>query len=382
MGDKSAQRKLDAFNDAIAEQRWKRARAISKIKTEGLIKKGLKKVGNWVAGLFGSEDKPMSEKEMTEFRDKMSEAIKAGDKSAQKKLDMFEDAVQDENWKKARRISGMKNENIFTKGIKKAWNWLTFGSDDDAMSESEIKQFQERMEEAIASGSDPKARAKLDQFNDAVEKQLWKKARKISEIKSEGILTKAAKGVWNFLTGKKTYEDAMKVKKKLEDEANDVGDAAVAAQLQRVADRVQALSNQGLYTEAVEFGEKGLKIDTLKSASMMGIGNEEADDMAKAAKRGQDILNALKASREKLNWLTSPIKVARLYRLRGKMESTAAIWTNEMLDQFQEELLDIDEEAEIHNDTEYKDDPNASKIIKIRMGLLDKLSKARNKISA
>jgi hypothetical protein len=39
MGDKGAERKLQAFDDAVGEQKWKRARAIAKLPNEGAVKK-------------------------------------------------------------------------------------------------------------------------------------------------------------------------------------------------------------------------------------------------------------------------------------------------------------------------------------------------------
>ena len=375
LGDKSAQRKLDAFNDAIVEQKWKRARAISKIHTEGKIWKAEKSVFNWVAGIYGSETKPMDAREITEFRDKMNDAIKNGDPTAQRKLDMFEDAVQDQNWKKARRISGVKNEFIYKKAAKYTWRYL-FGSDEEPMTDSEIKQFQDKMEDAIASGKDPNARVKLEQFNNAVANQLWKKARRISEMKDYGIIGNTAKKVWNFYTGKKDYNDVVEVKEKLEKIIGEEDDPVRASQLQKIADRVQALSNQGLYDDAVRIGEDGLNIiGDLKGAAMTGMSRDDIKDYTKAAQRGQDILKNIAKSREKYNWLTSPIIVARLSRLRSKMESSAGSWTNEILDQFEEELLDIDENAEITSADNYKEDANAEKVIKIRNALLDKVKK-------
>lgn len=357
MGSKAAEKKLEAFNQAVEEERWKKARAISKTPDEGILKKGAKALGNaWLnqwRTILGGDGKPMDEAELAKARKQFSIDVAEGKKGAQKRSDMFEDFVADEKWEKARKIAKMPYENIAKRALKSVGNFL-FGSDDDEMSPEEIDKFQKELEQRATDG-DPKASKILDAFNQAVENQNWKKAKKLAGIKLGGVvgsIAKGAKSVWNFLTGKKDYEDCQKIKEELEDKASEDETGLVDAGITQF----DVLVRRQKYNEAMDLAKDILK---LKPQELAMKHNLTSDGFEKYKKQAEELDAKIgKAIENDKSWFS--IKKMRLKSLRSDLKNSGE-WSDEYFEElrdryssitgedvFGEEAEDVDDETMAH----------------------------------
>ena len=384
MGDNRAQRKLEAFEDAVGNQKWERARKIADMPDDGWGTKAVKAVGSWVAGLFGSDSQAMSELDIKKFRDKMNDAIKAGDKGAQRKLDKFEDAVADQNWKRARAIADMPNENIVSKAAKTAYNFLWAGDQDSAMTDAEVEKFEIEMNKKIKEG-DPNAQKLLDQFHEAVSNGLWEKARRIANVKKDGLLKSAGKTALKIATfglfGKsdKTADDVVKMQEELEEKADD----DETGLWQKVLDRFMSLKNQGMYNEAYAYGDKMMS-SSLGELKKNAAENKNVDEMVadvKIKKRQQDVLANIQKSMDKVGWFSGTEKKRNLGILYNKAKYTDNL-SDEFLDEIEDELQKIDEDAEFtKGSSSYDVDKGLKKMMMAQAKLRDIAINTREKVS-
>ena len=332
MGSKAAERKLDAFNQAVDEERWKKARAIAHMPDEGIVQKGAKALGNmWMNQwrfILGGDGKPMSEAELNKARAQFSYDIAAGKKGAQKRSDMFEDFVADEKWAKARKLAKMPYENVAKRTGKAVMGFL-FGKDDKEMTPEEIDKVQGELEQRIEDG-DRKAKKILDRFNMAVEHQNWKKARELAGLKDGGVVggvKKAAKSIWNFLTGNKDYNDCMKLKEKLQDKSMNDETGLVEAGLVQF----EKLVKRQKYNEAVKLGNDLLKMKPKALAEKYKLSSDRYEDFKKQAEElDKKIVKAIEGDK---SWFS--IKKLRLRMLRGDVKNA-----NEWSDDYFEDLRD------------------------------------------
>ena len=114
LGDQTAIKILDRFDEAVGNQNWAKAREISKIENHSIFYKNWAMVGKaakWVSlDLFmGDDNRPLSEADITKFHERMRKLIDQGNPEAKNMLAQFDDAVEDGNWKKARKIMGKKD---------------------------------------------------------------------------------------------------------------------------------------------------------------------------------------------------------------------------------------------------------------------------------
>ena len=338
MGSRAAQKKLDKFNDAVEEERWERARGIARMKDDGVIMKGLKKIGDRYATtwrfLFGGDKMAMSENEIEAARKQFRIDIDEGKRGAQKRSDMFEDYVADEKWDRARKIAKLPYENVVKRSFKAAKNWL-FGNEKDALTPEEIEKFQNEMEQKSTDG-DPKASKILAAFNHAVEMENWKKARAISKIKAGGAVgsvVKGVKGIWNFLTGKKDYEDCQKMREKLDDKATEDESGLVEAAITKF----DTLVRRQKYNDAVALGKDILKM--------------KPNDLAKKHKLTSDSYEALKKQAEDLDKkiqkqldsdtsILPSIKSIRLKSLRSDLRNSSD-WSDDFFEECRDRYSNI-----------------------------------------
>lgn len=332
MGSKAAEKKLEAFNQAVEEERWKKARAISKTPDEGILKKGAKAYGKFVANqfrfIFGGDGKPMDESELEKARKQFQIDIAEGKKGAQKRSDMFEDFVADEKWEKARKLAKMPYENVAKRVLKSVGSFL-FGDDKEAMSPEEIDKFQKEMEQKVEDGV-PGAQKQLDAFNHAVEIENWKKAREISKVKAGGVvgsIKNAAKSVWNFFTGKKDYEDCMKKKEELEEKASEDETGLVDAGITKF----ETLVRRQKYNEAMDLADDIMKLKPHELAMKHQLSSDGYEQFKKQAEELDKKIG--KAIDSDHSWFS--IKKMRLKMLRGDLKNS-----NEWSDEYFEELRD------------------------------------------
>lgn len=341
MGDKRAQRKLDAFEDAVGTQNWRKARTIANAPNDGINQKLAKWVGKKIANnfrfFFGGNGKPMDESELKEARAKLNDAIKDGKRNAQKRLDMFEDYVADEKWEKARALVKMPYESMtkrIGKAIGGAIGGFLFGDQKNALSPEEIDKFQKEMEQKIEDG-DHNAQKKLDAFNDAVADERWERARKISKIKDGGLVggvKNAAKGIWNFLTGNKDYEDCMKFKEKLEAKATDDDTGIVS----KGVEEFEKLVRRRKYNEAMKLGKDILKYKPLELIKKHK--NLESEDAKELQKRAMDLrVKLLKKITAEKSFFPSIQKI-QLKNIKEQLMSNPTEWTHEFLDDIEDRM--------------------------------------------
>ncbi len=388
MGDKQAQRKLDAFEDAVGNQKWKRARMISKMSNDGWGTKAVKAVGSFFSGLFGSDDAGMTELEIKKFRDKMNDEIKSGNKAAQKKLDKFEDAVADQNWRRARAIAETPNKNILSK--MKDWTVKAFwsGDQDSAMTDAEVEKFENEMNGRIQKG-DTNAQKLLDQFHEAVSNGLWSKARKISGVQKDGLLKAGLKKAGNALLrgltfglfgkGDASAEEVNKLQEQIEEKA----DEDESGLWQKVLDRFMSLKSQGMYNQARDYGEKMLSssLNDLKTNAKENKNVDEMEAEVRIKKRQKDIVDNIMKSSKKLGWFGNAGKKRELAILLNKAKFATDV-DDDFLNGIEEELSNIDSEAEITKDSSsYKIDEPIRKMMKAQAKLRDVAVNAREKIS-
>ena len=352
MGSKAAEKKLEAFNQAVEEERWKKARAISRTPDEGVLKKGAKALASFTANnwrfLLGGDGKPMDESELQAARKQFQIDVAEGKKGAQKRFDMFEDYVADEKWEKARKLAKMPYENIAKRALKSVGNFL-FGDDKEAMTPEEVDKFQKEMEQKVEDGV-PGAQKQLDAFNHAVEIENWKKARAISKVKAGGVvgsIKNAAKSVWNFFTGKKDYEDCMKRKEDLEEKASEDETGLVDAGITKF----ETLVRRQKYNEAMDLADDIMKLKPHELAMKHKLSSDNYEEMKKQA---VDLNNKINKAIEKDNsWFS--IKKMRLKMLRSDVMNSGE-WSDEYFEDLRDRYSQITGEDVFGADAENVDE--------------------------
>ena len=443
---KSAQKKLDAFDDAVGRQNWKKARILAKNPDDGLIKSVGKAIGGAAMSVgrffFGGDGKPMSESELEQARKKLNWAIAENRPKAQKRLDLFEDYVADEKWEKARKLVKMPYENVL-KRVGKAVGGFLFGNDKDALTPEEIEKFQNECDQRIADG-ETKYTKILAAFNSAVEVENWAKARKISKIKAEGVVQKVGKALNPLNWFKDSYEDCQKIKEEIEEKAMDDETGIV----QQGLEEFEKLVRRRKYKEAMKLGKdlkkmkpseiskkhgfksekleeyakraadmrieldkriaaeksffsmkrfrlKGLKSDLMGDPSewsdeflddiedrmneICGTGDyaePEPDD--KSVFKGNQLINDIDKTADKFSWFGSPIIKTKLKLLKSKIQSSPTEWDEDTISEWREELKEIaGDEAE---DSSGKEQPDES-VMKDANTLLKDIAKTKEDLN-
>ena len=358
MGNKAAEKKLDAFEDAVGRQNWKKARAIADMPDDGVVQKigkGIAAGYNWVKNfIFGGDSMSMSEGEIEKARKKLEEEASEGPKG-QKKLDAFNDAVADEKWERARQIADMPYENVIKRAGKAIGGWL-FGNDETPMTPEEISKFQGECEAKIEDG-DKKAEQVLDKFNSYVEKEQWVKARELSGFKDWGVVGAVKKGatkVWNWLTGNSDAEDCDELREKIEEKALDDETGMIQAGLEQF----EGLYRRRKYNDAMELGEDLLELSPKELKAKHGFSTEEFDALAEEANKLVEQINI--RQKENNGWL-HPIIEMKLAMLRRKITSSPDEWSTDFLDDARSEMAQITGEDEFAEDFEKDDGGTAEK---------------------
>ena len=358
MGNKAAEKKLDAFEDVVGRQNWKKARAIADMPDDGVMQKIGKGVAagyNWVKNfIFGGDSMSMSEGEIEKARKKLEAEASEGPKG-QKKLDAFNDAVADEKWERARQIAEMPYENAIKRAGKAIGGWL-FGNDETPMTPEEISKFQGECEAKIEDG-DKKAEQVLDKFNSYVEKEQWVKARELSGFKDWGVVGAVKKGVtkvWNWLTGNSDAEDCDELREKIEEKALDDETGMIQAGLEQF----EGLYRRRKYNDAMTLGEDLLKLSPKELKAKHGFSTEEFDALAEEANKLVEQINI--RQKENNGWL-HPIIEMKLAMLRRKITSSPDEWSTDFLDDARSEMAQITGEDEFAEDFEKDDGGTAEK---------------------
>ena len=344
---KTAQRKLDAFEDAVGMQNWRKARMIAGSPNDGLLAKAAKGIGKGIANtarfFFGGDGQPMSASEIEQARKEMGWAIQEGKSGAQKRLDMFDDYVADEKWNKARRLAKMPYKNVASRTISSIGDFL-FGNDKDAMTPNEINRYRGELEQKIADAPDGqkgKLKKLLANFNDAVEKENWPRARKISKIKAEGAIDKAMKAINPFNWFKDTYDDCMEIREKIDEKILDEDDPS--GLLNKGLDAFDLMVRRQQYSEAMDLGKDILNLKPHELATKHGFSTEQYEKVAAGANELMEKIG--KAQNETSAW-KHPIRSMKLSGLMRSVRDGSDQWGDEFFEEMDERLGEIMESLE------------------------------------
>lgn len=352
---KAAERKLDAFEDAVGRQNWRKARAIAQAPDDGIVQKSAKAIGKAFAGtfrfIFGGDKASMSESELARARKILQNAVDDHKKGAQQRLDRFEDFVADEKWDKARALVKMPYENAIKRGAKAIKSWLFGGDNMKEMTPEEIQNFQEECEARIADGN-KKAAQLLEKFNAAVAAERWDKARAISNTKDEGVWGDAKKGaakVWKWITGGKDRKDCEEMREKIEEKTFDDETGAYQAGLEAF----EALVRRRKFKEACELGEDILKFKPNELMKRRKLKSKQYEALAKEA---SDLVAKITKEEADNNGLVHPITEMKLSGLRKDVTSGSDRWGRDFFDEVKDELAKITGKPEYMSEASKPDD--------------------------
>ena len=368
----SAQRKLDSFEDAVGRQNWRKARRLAGNPDEGLVHSVGKAVTGVARFFFGGNGKAMSDSELEQARRKLRIAVEEGRKDAQKRMDVFEDYVADEKWEKARRLVKMPYESLRKRVSKWTANLLFGGDKHKELTPDEIDEFRSKCEAEIANGSKT-ATKKLEAFNAAVAAENWPKARKISQIKDEGLVgsvKSGAKKVWNWLTGNKDRKDCEEMREELEDKAMDDNTGIINAGL----DQFNAYVRRRQFNQAIALGKDMLKMKPSEFAKKHKFSTKKYEELAKQA---NELAAKIQKEEDENNGWRHPIKEMQLASLRRKVMSSSDQWDDEFFDEIKDELGEITGKADYLSEGSKPDNETMEK----GQRLLDIIKKQRDKHS-
>ena len=339
---KMAQKKMDAFDDAVGMQNWRKARLIAGSPNDGLLTRAAKSIGRGAANsfrfFFGGDGQPMSAAEIDQARKEMGWAISEGKQGAQKRLDLFDDYVADEKWNKARRLAKMPYKNALSRMASSVGDFL-FGNDKDALSPAEINKYRNEMEQKIADAPDGqkgKLKKLLSNFNDAIEKENWPRARKISKIKPEGAIDKAMKAINPFNWFKDTYEDCMDLREKIDEKITDTDDPS--GLLNKGLDAFDLMVRRQQYGDAMDLGKDILNLKPHELATKHGFSSEAYEKIAAQANEMMEKIG--KAQNETSSW-RHPIKSMQLSGLMKSVRDGSDQWGDEFFQETDEQLSNI-----------------------------------------
>ncbi len=208
------------FEQAVEAEDWPVARKLGKqlrLQTRGgqiarKVLKGAMLLNAYtapVALFMSNQNEPLTEKEIADFRKRCEESIKAGNKPAEALLEKFNDAVALQEWRKARKLSNMKDKSIaetLAPAARKLVSAIVpfaafFDADqNEPLKEQEILQFRTQMQN-MAKRGDQKAKLVLQKFDEACLLQKWDVARRLADIPAKSTAAKKLKRDMNFWFG-------------------------------------------------------------------------------------------------------------------------------------------------------------------------------------
>lgn len=354
---KNAQRKLDAFEDAVGTQNWRKARLIAGTPDSGVIGSAAKSIGKGLAKgwrfMFGGDGQPMSDNEIEQARKEFGWAIQDGKKGAQKRLDMFEDYVADEKWEKARQLAKMPYKNVLKRAGAALGGWL-FGNDKDAMTPEEIDKTRGELEQRVADapeGRKAKPNKILEAFNNAVMSENWAKARKVAGIKAEGVFQKAKAFVNPLNWFKDDYEDCAELRDEIDEKIIDEGDET--GLLNKGLDMFDTLVRRQKYEDAVKLGKDMLKLKPHELAAKHSLNTEEYEKLSATA---NDLMKKIDKARDETSGWSSPIKKMKLGMLASSVKNDTDRWGEEFFNEASTKLGEIMDSADYIPDHQRPDD--------------------------
>ena len=351
MGDQVAKQKLDAFNEAVADMRWKTARTIADMKVAGIgvsaAKSGLDALPTTIIGRIlygaGKANEPMEERDIEEYRERMNKLIEGGSTEAKNLLDKFEDAVLDGNWRKARMITGVKTHGVVGGALKSILNRFNDKvkevTDDKMTMTGDLPERYRLLFSKVKDSLGKSTLSLIDRFMisrlrndmqaadlaDLSKEQLdeWE-SRLRNYDKSVGDTSNAAIS---------EYEKMRKEKSKLVERQTALLNEISASQkrtgvfemnkrekLKRLFKEVESLDLEELDDGMLSLYDTELRMIDSQAVSTRDFSPEEKRKMLEMMKRQTKTLANIEQSKKDLGW-KHPIKQTQLNKLKGQVES-------------------------------------------------------------
>ena len=377
IGNKAAERLLEKFDDAVGRQNWRLARQLSDTRNEGVIEKlgkgiwgGIKlslKGMSYLAGIhqyISDQDKPLSKEEIEKFTNRMK---KINNPQANDVLAKFEDACQDGKWREARKIAGIEDKSLASKGFTATMKTL-FGKDDkwkglDEKDTSVSKTAQryrlimDRVKEALQKKNiDKYAKADLAKLRDEMQNVDVLELDDEMLDKFEARLRDADKSVGTMDAADiSALESERKKKAPLIKQRDALLAEIVAAQercsvfspkrteLKKLFSEVESLTIEELDKELLDGYDEDLRMLDSQAVSTKQMNSAERKAMEKKLKRRNTILSNIQEVKDNTNRFLHPSKFNDLNRLYQEVESAIPEeMDDELFDAWDAELKDID----------------------------------------
>lgn len=351
LGDNTAAKILDSFEEAVGNQQWEKAREISKIEKHGLaynIWKSTKKVTDWLTWdwLIGNDNKALDEADVVKFRNRMQKLIDQGNPEARRILDQFEDALQDGNWKKARALIGKEDLGHYRNFAR----WLTNldnnkvheldNKDRDASEAAKRYRFiLSKVEEALTNKKlrpwwydlirlrDDMRKADLLELDDKLLNSFEKRLN--DTLRSAGVAVGPSdkSDIEAYDTLHRAKLKTIERKQALLSEISAAQDrcswheSSKRSELKRLFREVDLLSLEELDDEVLDGYDEELRIIDSKALSTKTYSAEDQKKITERLKKTNALLNDIDRARDELGfWDSGPRR--RLSELQQDIEST------------------------------------------------------------
>ena len=351
LGDNTAAKILDRFEEAVGNQQWEKAREISKIEKHGLVYniwKSTKKVTDWLTWdwLIGDDSKALDEADVVKFRNRMQKLIDQGNPEAKRILDQFEDAIQDGNWKKARALMGKEDLGHYRNFAR----WFTNldnnkvheldNKDKDASDAAKRYRFiLSKVEEALTNKKlrpwwynlielrDDMRKADLLELDDKLLNSFEKRLN--DTLRSAGVAVGPSdkSDIEAYDTLHREKLKMIERKQALLSEISAAQDrcswheSSKRSELKRLFREVDLLSLEELDDEVLDGYDEELRIIDSKALSTKTYSAEDQKKMTERLKKTNALLNDIDRARDELGfWDSGPRR--RLNELQQDIEST------------------------------------------------------------
>ena len=374
LGDTAIKRVMDDFDEAVDYGNWRKARQLANIKTEGSVQRSARRATNLVTffgtTLVSGDYKPMSDREVSEFRDRMNRLIENGSPVARGLLDRFEDAVLDNNWRKARAISQTKYEGIWSRsltGIKNLFAPKEEKNEPDEKMDS-TSELAQRYRLILARVNQAAGKAKMSMLD------RWSLSRLRNDMQTTDFLDLNPERLDDWekrlreidssagdMSGSSIseYEATRKEKSKLLERQSNLLNEIQAAwkrtgvlrvgkqiKLRTLFNEVESLDTESLSKDLLDMYDTELRILDQNAVSTKEFSSEERKKISELMKRQTKLVSSIDQTRKGLGIFRLTDR-SRLNKLRNQVESAPLEeLTDEDFDLWDEELRSIDPSAE------------------------------------
>lgn len=368
-GDMGASKILQKFDDAVGNQRWKIAREISNIKQTslmGLMGKGFVQNLKLISGysLFIDSESALSETDVTKFRERMRKLIDQGNPTAKQMLSEFNDAVEDGNWKKARKIMGKKDLGHignFRRWMRSDSTVVEIGEKDKSNTKT-AKRYRfilAKVKEALTKKNLKPYYGVLIDIRDDMQKLDYLELDDETLSKFENRLKAVDRSAGLFDEESiETYDAEHQAKMKIIERKQALLSEISAAQgrcglferskrneLKRLFNEVDLLSLEELDDDILNTYDEELRLIDKQAISTKQYSPEEQKKITESLKRSTSLLSEIERSRDKLHWYDFS-KRSALTKLQNDIESTLPEErTADMFEDWDEMLREIDPSA-------------------------------------